>query len=89
MNPNTVILTIVEAESGKICLEAETFWKNELEVEADSEAINFTRSRKRKTNIEKADANLEAWHFKRNWKRDTSRGIGRERIKKLTASTSL
>ena len=37
--------TNVETGSGKICLEAEAFWQNELET--DSETINFIRRGKR------------------------------------------
>ena len=46
-----VIMTNVKAEagSGKICLKAEAFLKNELE--AESETINFFQSRKRKRKI--------------------------------------
>ena len=49
MNTITVISANVEVEveSGKTCLAAEEFWINELEMEADSEAINPTRNRKR------------------------------------------
>jgi len=62
-----------EAGSSKILKEAEAFWQNKLEVEANLEATNFIPSRKREAEVknlksEEAEANSEAWHFKRSWK---------------------
>jgi len=44
-----------EAEdgSGKILKDAEAFWQNKLEAEANSEATNFIRNRKRKQKIQR------------------------------------
>ena len=58
----------MEVWTGKICLEAEVFWKNELEMQKNLEASNSTSNWKR-INSKSEDANSEKWPFKRSWKR--------------------
>jgi len=91
------------SESCKILKEAEAFWQNKLEAEANSEAINFI-SDQLYPELE-AEANSKATNFIRSWKRkqkiprvkkrkrtrkhNTSRGVGSGSKKYSTASTSL